>query len=76
MITVEVLNIEQDPTGFRHLTANRPCEAGCWKLVTCQCIQCGTLCTALYLVGPAIGGLVQRVLLLVVFVRFELFPIL
>ena len=31
MITVEVLNIEQDPTGFRHLTANRPCEAGCWK---------------------------------------------
>ena len=24
--TVEVLNIEQDPTGFRHLTANRPCE--------------------------------------------------
>ena len=31
MITVEVLNIEQDPTGFRHLTANRPCEAGYWK---------------------------------------------
>ena len=22
--TVEVLNIEQDPTGFRHPTANRP----------------------------------------------------